>query len=537
MNEMESVKEKKYFRVGIYLRLSDEDKDKVNKSDDSESIKNQRNLLLEEINKRTEFILVDEYCDEDLSGAGTFRPEFERLIRDCENGKIDVVLCKSQSRFSRDMEVIEKYIHNKFIEWNIRFIGISDNADTEVVGNKKSRQINGLVNEWYLEDVSNNIRSAFKAKMKQGEFISPFASYGYLVSEDDNNKLVVDLVASEVVKEIYDLYLTGLGFTGIAKYLNNKCIPSPSLYKYQKGIKLNVISDRPREEIKWSSNAIKTILSNEIYIGNLIQGKRTTVSYKNHKIRKKDKKEWIRIENTHEAIIDKDIFNKVQIAMKERTKPIKGLDVVHNFSGKVFCKECNRYMRKKNSKKHSYLVCSNNRDGYEDCINKKSIRYDVLESIILNAINAKINKYYDEDYLSELEEQNINNRFRNKIKALDEQKIMISKKISETRRYLKELYEDKVNGVVTPEQFKDLVSDYNSNEDVYNNQIKSIDNEINFYKMKETSLSDNKKIFSKYKVLEKLNRVIIDEFIEKIYIGALDEETNIRDIEIKWNFE
>ena len=178
MNEMESVEERKYLRVGIYLRLSDEDKDKINKSDDSESIKNQRHLLLEEINKRPEFILVDEYSDEDLSGAGTFRPEFERLIRDCENGKIDVVLCKSQSRFSRDMEVIEKYIHNKFIEWNIRFIGISDNADTEVVGNKKSRQINGLVNEWYLEDTSNNIRSAFQAKMKQGEFISPFASYG-----------------------------------------------------------------------------------------------------------------------------------------------------------------------------------------------------------------------------------------------------------------------------------------------------------------------------------------------------------------------
>ena len=146
-------------RVGIYLRLSDEDRNKKNKEDDSESIKNQRNLLMEEINKRSNFILVDEYLDEDLSGAGTYRPQFERLIRDCENRKLDVVLCKSQSRFSRDMEIIEKYIHNKFIEWNVRFIGLSDNADTANVGNKKSRQINGLVNEWYLEDVSNNIRS------------------------------------------------------------------------------------------------------------------------------------------------------------------------------------------------------------------------------------------------------------------------------------------------------------------------------------------------------------------------------------------
>ena len=170
---------KDYLKVAIYLRLSDEDKDKTNKLDDSESIKNQRNLLLDEIRKNPKFKLVDEYCDEDLSGAGTYRPEFERLIKDCENGKIDIVLCKSQSRFSRDMEIIEKYIHNKFIEWNIRFIGLVDNADTNIQGNKISRQINCLVNEWYLEDISNNIRSAFQTKMKQGEFISPFTSFGY----------------------------------------------------------------------------------------------------------------------------------------------------------------------------------------------------------------------------------------------------------------------------------------------------------------------------------------------------------------------
>ena len=226
-------------KVAIYLRLSDEDKNKINKLDDSESIKNQRNLLLEEINKHPNYILIGEYCDEDLSGAGTYRPEFERLINDCKNGKIDIILCKSQSRFSRDMEIIEKYLHNKFIEWNIRFIGLSDNADTSNQGNKKARQINGLVNEWYLEDVSNNIRSAFQAKMKQGEYISPFASFGYEISKNNNNKLVIDPLASIIVKDIYKMYLKGMGFSKIAKNLNDNQIPSPSFYKYKKGIKLN----------------------------------------------------------------------------------------------------------------------------------------------------------------------------------------------------------------------------------------------------------------------------------------------------------
>ncbi|MGN0973901.1 MAG: recombinase family protein [Bacilli bacterium] len=536
MNEMESVK-KKVYRVGIYLRLSDEDRDKQNKLDDSESIKNQRHLLMMEIDKHDDFILVDEYSDEDLSGAGTYRPEFERLIKDCEDGKIDIVICKSQSRFSRDMEVIEKYIHNKFIEWGVRFIGLADNADTNVAGNKKSRQINGLVNEWFLEDTSNNIRSAFNAKMRKGEFISPFAAFGYEVDKDDNNKLVVDPVASEVVKEIFELYLKGLGFTGIAKYLNNKKIPCPSLYKYQKGIKLNVISNRPREQIKWTTNAIKTILSNELYIGNLVQGKRTTVSYKNHKIKNKDKNEWIRIENTHEAIIDKETFNKTQIAMQERTKPSTKTGTIHNFSGKVFCLECNHYMRKKNSSKHEYLVCSNNRDGYDDCINKDSIRYDLLENIILEAINSKIKKYYDEVKLDNLVQTKKNNRFESRINALEKRKNDVNKKIAQTRKYLQSLYEDKVNGVITNEQFKDLIGDYNKNEDIYTNQIKEIDEEINYYKAKQDSSLNYKEIFSKYETLESLNRVIIDEFVDKIFIGKLDKENNKRDIQIKWNFE
>jgi len=194
-------------------------------------------------------------------------------------------------------------------------------------------------------------------------------------------------------------------------------------------------------------------------------------------------------------------------------------------------------MRKKNSKLHEYLVCSNNRDGYDDCINKSSIRYDVLENIVLDAINKKIQKYYDEVFLSKIETKNKKSRFIDKIKSLENQKLEAIKNISETRKYLKSLYEDKVDGIITAEQFKELVSDYNSNESIYNDQIKSIDNEVEFYKKKEIATNDNKKIFSKYKTLESLNRVIIDEFIDKIYIGKLNEETNTRDIQIKWNFE
>ena len=499
-------------KVAIYLRLSDEDNNKI---DISESIKNQRILLLNEINKHTDFILYDEYCDENLSGAGTYRPEFERLIKDCELGKIDIVMCKSQSRFSRDMEIIEKYIHNKFVEWNIRFIGIADNADTNLPGNKKARQINGLVNEWYLEDTSNNIKSAFKAKMIQGEFISPFAAYGYSVSKENNNRLIIDYEASKIVKDIFKMYINGYGYTTIAKELNRNNIPSPSLYKFQKGIKLNITSNRKREDIKWNINAIKTILTNEIYIGNLVQGKRTTISYKNHKTIKKSKNNWIKKENTHEAIIDKETFFKVQENIKKRKRIVKLTGLNHIFSGKVFCDDCKNIMRKKSSQKYEYLVCSN-----INCINKKGIRYDILEKIILEKINSIIKKYYNKKLLTELINKNY---ISNKKNDLTKTKNNIISKIENNKNYIKNLYEDKINKIIHLEQFIYLINTYNNEIKIYRNQLIKINDELN-------NLNNN--VINKKVKVEKLNILTINEFIKKINIS--DVKNNIRDIKIEW---
>ena len=479
-------------------------------------------MLIDYINKHDNFYLVDEYCDEDLSGAGTYRPEFERLIKDCEKHKIDIVLCKSQSRFSRDMEIVEKYINNKFIEWNVRFIGIADNADTDNFGNKKARQINGLVNEWYLEDISNNIRSAFNSKMKQGEFISPFAPLGYDISKNDNNKLIIDKIGADIVKNIFNLYLSGSGFSGIARYLNNNNIPSPSLYKYQKGCKLNIVSNKERDKIKWNGSAIKTILTNEIYIGNLVQGKRTTVSYKNHKIISKRKSEWIKIENTHEAIIDKKQFSQVQAIINSHRRASKKSGIAHVFSGKVFCMECNSIMKKKNSQKHEYLVCSNN-----SCFNK-SIRYDMLENIILKEINMLVKKYYDGELLKTY---CLENQFLvDKIVILNEEQNNLKNNISKLDNYLKAIYEDKVNGIITSELFIKFNNEYNSDKKNIENKINSINNKIKYYK----NYFEDDNILEKYRFFNKLSKIIVDEFIDKIYLGKAIN--NKRKIEIRWNF-
>ena len=213
--------------------------------------------------------------------------------------------------------------------------------------------------------------------------------------------------------------------------------------------------------------------------------------------------------------------------MKNRTKP-RGSGTVHLFSGKVFCLECKHYLRKKNSSKHQYLVCSNN----IICSNKSSIRYDKLESIVLIYINKLLDKFYDDVLLKENANKKYKEIYKEKLISLESELVNINKKIDESEKYLKNLYEDKVNGVISLEMFNTLVSSYEDNKDRYSKQLDDVNKKINVYK--ENIKNFDEKIISKYKKLDNLNRVIINEFIDKIYVGKVKD--NIRNIKIKWNF-
>lgn len=197
-------------RAVLYLRLSKEDANKVNKGDDSRSIKNQR-LLLTNYALDKNFQVVKVYSDDDESGLYDDRPGFEEMMEDAKLGLFDVIIAKKQSRFSRNMEHIEKYLHHDLPNLGIRFIGVVDGVDTADTANKKSRQINGLVNEWYCEDLSENIRSSFRAKMKNGQFLGSSCPYGYIKDPKNHNHLVIDDYAASIVKKIFKLYLEGYG--------------------------------------------------------------------------------------------------------------------------------------------------------------------------------------------------------------------------------------------------------------------------------------------------------------------------------------
>lgn len=525
-------------RVGGYVRLSDEDKNKLNKNDESESIQNQKKLIIEYC-KKNNWELYDLYCDEDYSGAGTYRPDFERMIKACEEGKIDIVLCKSQSRFSRDLEIIEKYLHNKFLEWNIRFVGIVDNADTDNKGNKKSRQINGLVNEWYLEDLSDNIREVLRLKKRKGQYTGSFAPYGYLKDPKDKYKLIVDKTASEVVKTIFELYKNGYGYQKIVKYLNDKNILSP--YEYKKSIGSSLVVPACITKSYWNIDSVSKILKNQVYIGDLVQGVRRNISYKNKKQIKVEKGKWIIVKNTHEPIIDEKTWEFVSKKFKTRNRVVKSNGEVHLFSKKVYCLECGKIFIKNtgtNNKgiKINYLECKSRRCGNNKCNNKRSIRYDLLENTILKEINNKIKEYYNIDLLKvEYEKQKVKNQINNKLDNLITEQKNIINLISKKQLYYQKLFEDRVDGIIEEEEFITFRNNYLTELNELKEQENIIKENIKELKEQQETKKNNIDVLKKCKKIKQLNRIIIEEFIRTVLIGKVDLKDKTREIQIEWN--
>ncbi|NDO47237.1 recombinase family protein [Clostridium sp. ASF356] len=306
-------------KVAIYCRLSEEDSNKIYYYEESESIQNQK-LLLTDYAAKHNYEIYKIYIDENYSGLYKNRPAFCEMIQCAQKKAFDIVLCKTQSRFTRDIEVFEKYVHELFPLWGIRFISVVDNIDTSQKGNKKARQINALINEWYCEDLSENIKMVLKRKMAEGQFVGAFACYGYQKSTKDKHKLIVDEKAAEVVKQIFELCIKGYSCRKIAENLTEQGIVTPTMYKRQKGIAFQNPNVKSCEnDAKWSYNTVKKILRNECYIGNLIQGKERKINYKQKKRVLVPKKECVVIEGSHKAIIQKDIFYKVQKILDNRS--------------------------------------------------------------------------------------------------------------------------------------------------------------------------------------------------------------------------
>lgn len=296
-------------KCAIYCRISREDES----ADISGSILNQRSLLTETA-RQNGWEIYNIYIDEDWSGADGGRPAFLQMLSDAEAGRFNVLLCKSQSRFARDMELIERFIHGKFPLWGIRFIAPADNDDTELPGNKKSRQINALVNQWYLEDLSENIRMVLDMKRRAGAYIGAFALYGY-EKAPEKSVLRIDETAAPVVRLIFRLGAAGLSTRSIARLLDQAAIPNPAAHKLFKG---NTYINGGGQGRHWSGATVWRMLSNDMYTGIMVQGRKRKPSYKSPKTVPVPPEKWFRVEGTHPAIISQEEFQSVRDILKKR---------------------------------------------------------------------------------------------------------------------------------------------------------------------------------------------------------------------------
>ncbi len=382
--------------AALYLRLSKEDLDKIDKGDDSESIKNQRLLLTEEAHRRG-FLVGEIYSDEDYSGTDHHRPAFHRLIADAKEKKFDVILCKSQSRFTRDLEQSEKYINRIFPLLGIRFIGLVDHVDTSQKSCKKALQLNALLNEWYVEDLSENIRQVFQSKMRQGQYLGAFAAYGYQKSPDDHHQLVIDTEAATVVQKIFRYYLEGYGIPAICAKLQEENILTPAAYKKKNGLPYHLphASCQDKNPTQWSPSTIKRILTNEVYLGTLIQGRERRISYKCKKVVPVPREEWIICPQNHAPIISAETFFQVQALLKQRRKRTKSCDKTQSSSplaGLVHCKDCGSTMVKSGTKgkNQTYLRCSLASSTACGSCTGHSIASLALEEQVCQALNEQL---------------------------------------------------------------------------------------------------------------------------------------------------
>lgn len=507
-------------RAVLYLRLSKEDKDKLNKGDDSASIQNQR-LLLTDYALRRNYRIVNVYSDDDESGLFDTRPGFERMLRDAGLGKFDMVIAKSQSRFSRNMEHIEKYLHHDFPNLGIRFIGVVDGADTADTGNKKSRQINGLVNEWYCEDLSANIRSALRAKMRDGQYLGASCPYGYVKDSCRRNHLVIDAYAAGVVRRIYRLYLKGYGKAKIGRILTEEGILIPTLYKREiLGIRYH--NPQEMETTKgWSYQTIHTILNNEVYTGNVVQNKYSNLSYKDKKHVKQPEESWIRVTGTHEAIIDSDTFEEVQRRQRIRMKEVKcdrngsGERDAAVFSGFLFCADCGHamvrtYERRGEHKFTGYCCKTYKTQGKKVCTSH-AVNNDELEAAVLKSIQLEAVKILTPEAINALRKKTV---IGWKSKDCQSQICFLQKEIERREDYKKKTYKSYLDGLISEEEYKFYTKEFEADTDGLKKKLLQ----------RERALLEQKKKASEYDEWAErfINAVGVGELTREMAFGLLE---------------
>ena len=502
----------------MYIRLSREDGDKQ----ESESIGNQRKILQRYV-KENNLNFVKEYVDDGISGTTFDRPSFNELLQDIENQNINMVITKDLSRLGRDYIKTGFYLEDYFPQKNIRYVAITDGIDTYIDStNNDITPFKAIMNDMYAKDISKKIRSVLKEKQQQGEYMCSIPAYGYKRHPTIKNKLIIDEQVKDVVEKIFDMYANGHGSVEIVKFLNSNKYLSPTGYR-----KTGIVQDENKTGYDWNEVTLCNMLKNEVYIGNTVQNKKSVISYKVKKIRTVEKENQIRVDNTHEAIIDKDTFEKVQCIIEKRGTNTK-LKYDYLLRGLLYCYHCKRKLQivlkknsKRNAKSHPYITCS---DAKERGCYPLNMNYEKFEKHIIYVVKKICQIYADKEIFYSIYEKyknktlDISEGYKKKIEQIDKQ-------ILDINNNLDKMYMDKLQGIITEEDYVRISNKLTFSRTNLTKQKEELEQKLNKSEQnfnKKDNTKDEKELnelIEEFLKLEKVDKIYLYRLINKIEIN------------------
>lgn len=507
--------------VGAYERLSKED----DRRDESSSIESQK-MIIESFAKFNNLKIVRHYSDDGFTGSNFNRPGFEELKRDIEDGLINCVIVKDLSRLGRELYETGSYIEEYFLSKQVRFIAINDGYDSDVGDSMLGIRLS--VNDLYLRDTSKKIRTTFDAKRKKGDYIGSFAKYGYMKDPDNPKHLIPDPQVCHVVVQIFEWLSEGIGTSTIAHRLTAMNIPIPSIYKKEN--RTNSQKDLNKGNGIWRPQTVKGIGSDQMYLGHMVQGRWKKLSYNSKRLIELPESQWIIVKNTHEPLISQELFDKAQATLNKAKKYRAKKEKKYLFQGLLKCKECGHnisiYRRKTKtgyllttecnyySKYSKYGLCSSHR------INYNLFEEDMLH--FLREVGEKFLENYDDKKLLE-------NSIR--MQRADEEQIQkkllqIDKELEKNQTILSNLYEDRLNDVISVRQYSLMAKKYDEN--LASLEIQQEDLNTKLAKMNDNHHIDEvkkcKEFIEKFMKFEMPSNELMYQLIDKIEI---DKDKNI----------
>ena len=515
-------------KAASYSRLSREDGDKM----ESDSIRNQKDLIADYATQRG-IRIVSEYTDDGYSGTNFDRPNFQRMMEDVKKKKINCIIVKDLSRLGRNYIETGRYLEKIFPFLGVRFIAINDHYDSADESGDADQIVipfKNLINDAYCRDISIKIRSQLDVKRKNGKFIGSFAAYGYLKDPNDKNHLIIDEAAAEIVRTIFGLKLNGFSAQRISERLEEMQVAPPLEYKRMCGLNFNS-GFRSGRKPKWSIVTVNRILRNELYIGTMVQGKNRKINYKVKHSRPVDEASWIRVQETHEAIIPKPIFEIVQRLTELDTRTAPASDSVYTLSGFLRCGDCGQNMIRrtvvKKDKPYNYYYCSTYKRG--DGCTSHNISEAKLMTNVLAVVQHQIRLLVEADRIlsaiDELPTQNLG------VKSVDTQIAALEAEIERYKDLKSKVYKDLTDGIVSRDEFKDINTRFTDKI----NSAKTAQEELIAKREKLLSRENTSRpwmeTFREYRNVSELDRKMIASLIASIVVYDTDT------VEIHFHYE